>query len=267
MDIWITLVIAIGVGMVGSMLGIGGGVLIIPILTLFFDVPIKTAIGASIVSIIATSAAAGAVYVGYGMTNVRLGMVLEIATTTGALIGGIAAGLVSPEVLQGVFGIVLLYMIFTMRRLPTEEVAEETGLMDAHYIDPLTGEEVAYGVRHLPVGGAAGFASGTLSGLLGIGGGVVNVPIMVLAMRLPLKASIATSNFMIGVTAATSAVVYFARGDVDPSITVMTVLGIMLGALLGPRIGRRIRTSTLKWFFQILLIVFAVQMLWKAFVG
>ncbi len=253
------------VGLLGSMLGIGGGVLIIPLLTMLFGIPIKTAIGASIISVIATSSAAGAVYVGHGMTHTRLGMVLEIATTLGALAGGITAVLISQRYLYGIFGLVLIYVVFSMRGLPRDESrSKPTGLLDTSFIDPLSGGEVVYGVRRLPLGLLASFIAGNISGLLGIGGGIVKVPIMSLVMGLPIKAAIATSNFMIGVTAATSAVIYYGRGYIVPDIAVPTALGVLIGAQLGPRLGSRARSQTLKWIFQLLLAVFAVQMLWKA---
>jgi len=198
--------VALLVGGLGSMLGIGGGVLLIPLLTGVFGVPIKTAIGASIVSVIATSSAAGAVYVGRGLSHTRLSMVLEIATTLGALAGGITAVLLSPNLLAGLFALVLLYVVYSMRRLPKEEgQSAPTGLLDTGYADPATGRTVTYGVRNLPLGMGASFLAGNVSGLLGIGGGIIKVPIMSLLMGMPLRAAIATSNFMIGVTAATSA--------------------------------------------------------------
>ena len=256
------------VGVLGSMLGIGGGVLIIPILTLFLGVPIKTAIGASIISVIAASSGAGAVYVGRGLTHTRLGMVLEVATTLGALAGGITAVLVSPRLLEGLFGLVLIYVVYSLRRLPRAgEEGEPTGLLDTCYVDPFTGREVTYGIRRLPAGMAASFLAGNVSGLLGVGGGIIKVPIMVLVMGMPMKAAIATSNFMIGVTAATSAVVYYARGYIDPQIAVLTALGVLLGAQVGPRLGGRARTRTLKLVFQGVLLLFAVQMLGKAVIG
>jgi uncharacterized membrane protein YfcA len=261
-------VVAFMVGLLGSMLGIGGGVLLIPLLTLFLGVPIKTAIGASIVSVIATSSAAGAVYVGHGLTHTRLAMVLEVATTTGALAGGITAVLISGRVLEAVFGVVLMYVVYSMRHLPREEVATApTGFLDTYYVDPLTGQDVVYGVHRFPQGMAASFVAGNISGLLGIGGGIIKVPIMSLVMGIPLKAAIATSNFMIGVTAATSALIYYGRGYVDPQVAVPTALGILVGAQLGPRLGGRARSVTLKRLFQGLLIVFAAQMLWKAATG
>jgi uncharacterized membrane protein YfcA len=257
--------IAGGIGMLGSMLGIGGGVLIIPLLTLLFGVPIKTAIGASIVSVIATSSAAGAVYVGHGMTHTRLGMVLEIATTMGALAGGITAVLISPRYLYALFGAVLLYVIFSMRSLPKDDGrSTTTGLLDTTFVNPLTNQKVAYGIEHLPAGLGASFLAGNISGLLGIGGGIIKVPIMALVMGMPLKAAIATSNFMIGVTAATSAVIYYGRGYIDPLLAVPTALGVLVGAQVGPRLGGKARNTTLKQIFQVILVAFAVQMIWKA---
>ena len=265
MTLVLIFVIALSVGLLGSMLGIGGGVLIIPLLTWLFGIPIKTAIGASIVSVIATSSAAGAVYVGHGMTHTRLGMTMEIATTLGALAGGLTAVLISARYLYGVFGLVLLYVVYSMRRLPKDEGrSAKTGLLDTSFIDPLNGQEVAYGICRLPAGLGASFLAGNISGLLGIGGGIIKVPIMTLVMSMPLKAAIATSNFMIGVTAATSAVIYYGHGYIVPEYTVPTALGVLIGAQVGPRIGGRARSNTLKLIFQGLLLIFAVQMLWKA---
>ncbi len=254
-------VVALAVGFLGSMLGIGGGVLIIPLLTILFNVPIKTAIGASIISVIATSSAAGAVYVGHGMTHTRLAMLLEIATTLGALAGGITAVLVSPRYLFGLFGLVLLYVVFSMRRMPQDEATNHpTGVLDTRFVDPLSGREITYGVSRLPAGMAASFVAGNISGLLGIGGGIIKVPIMSMVMGMPLKAAIATSNFMIGVTAATSAVIYYGRGYIDPAIAVPTALGVLVGAQVGPRLGGRVRSATLKQIIQLLLLAFAVEM-------
>ncbi len=261
-------VVGLLVGSLGSMLGIGGGVLLIPLLTGLFGVPIKTAIGASIVSVIATSSAAGAVYVGRGLTHTRLSMVMEIATTLGALAGGITAVLISPNALSFMFGAVLLYVVFSMRRLPKEEIAVgPTGLLDTSYTDPMTGEVITYGVHHLPTGMAASFIAGNISGLLGIGGGVIKVPIMTLVMGLPLRAAIGTSNFMIGITAATSAVIYYQHGYIDPSIAIPTALGVLLGAQVGTRVGGRVRSQRLKQIFQVLLLIFALQMFAKALLG
>jgi uncharacterized membrane protein YfcA len=256
------------VGVLGSMLGIGGGVLLIPLLTGFFGVPIKTAIGASIVSVIATSSAAGAAYLGRGLSHTRLAMVLEIATTLGALAGGITAVLVSPNLLEGLFALVLVSVVYSMRQLRAEEHASApTGVLDTSYIDPASGATVTYGVRSLPLGMGTSFLAGNISGLLGIGGGIIKVPIMSLVMGMPLRAAIGTSNFMLGVTAATSAVIYYQRGLLDPTIAIPTALGVLVGAQIGTRIGGKVRSTSLKLIFQGLLLVFAVQMLYRAVAG
>ncbi len=260
--------IGVGAGMLGAMLGIGGGVILIPLLTGLIGLPIKTAIGASIVSVIATSSAAGAVYVGRGLTHTRLSMTLEIATTLGALAGGITAVLINPNLLAGIFGIVLVYVALSLRGIKKDsDRVEETGFLDTSYIDPLTGEPVKYGVHHFPLGMAASFVAGNISGLLGIGGGVIKVPIMSLVMGLPMRAAIATSNFMIGITAATSAIIYYQHGYIDPSIAIPTALGVLLGAQIGSRLGSRVQSHRLKQIFQILLLVFAAQMLFRALTG
>jgi uncharacterized protein len=262
------LLVGLIVGAFGSMLGIGGGVLLIPLLTAFFGVPIKTAIGASIVSVIATSSAAGAVYVGRGLTHSRLAMALEVATTSGALAGGITAMLISPRLLAALFGIILFYVGFSMRSLAQESrKTGHTGLLDISYVDPLSGRIIRYGVRKFGLGLGASFLAGNVSGLLGIGGGIIKVPIMTLVMGVPLRASIATSNFMIGITAATSAIVYYAHGYINPGIAVPSALGVLLGAQIGTRIGGRLRSQRLKQVFQLLLLIFAVQMFIQALRG
>ncbi len=254
------------VGIFGAMLGIGGGVLLIPLLTVFGGVPIKTAISTSILCVIATSSAAGSVYVGRGLTHNRLAMVLEIATTAGALAGGITAAFISPALLAAFFGFILIYVALSLHRLPKDDRRiGPTGLLDTSYIDPLTGNTVTYGVRKLGAGMGASFFAGNVSGLLGIGGGIIKVPIMSVVMGIPLRAAIATSNFMIGVTAATSAVIYYAHGYIDPMIAIPAALGVLPGAQLGTRLGGRMRSQRLKQAFQVLLLVFAVQMFIHAF--
>lgn len=261
-------VVSVIVGGLGSMLGIGGGVLLIPLLTGIFGIPIKTAIGASIVSVIATSSAAGAVYVGRGLAHTRLAMVLEIATTLGALAGGITAILLNANLLAAIFGAALIYVVYSMSRLPKEDQhVELTGLLDMTYIDPFTGQVVSYGVRNLTTGMVASFVAGNISGLLGIGGGIIKVPIMSLTMGVPLRAAIGTSNFMIGITAATSAIIYYQHGYLDPSIAIPTALGVLIGAQIGTRLGGRVRSHRLKQIFQGLLLVFAIQMFYKAVMG
>jgi len=250
------------------MLGIGGGVLLIPLLTGFLGVPIKNAISASILCVIATSSAAGAVYVGRGLTHNRLAMVLEVATTAGALTGGITAVLISPRLLTAFFGVILIYVSYSMRKIPKEDRATgPTGVLDTSYVDPRTGSAVSYGVRNLRLGMGASFLAGNVSGLLGIGGGIIKVPIMSLVMGIPLRAAIATSNFMIGITAATSAIIYYSRGHMDPTVAIPTALGVLAGAQIGTRLGGRLRSQKLKLVFQVLLLAFSVQMFYQALRG
>jgi uncharacterized protein len=264
----VILVIAFMVGALGSMLGIGGGVLIIPLLTGLIGLPIKTAIGASIISVIATSSAASAVYIGRGLTHSRLAMVLEIATTLGAVAGGVTAVFLSSNVLAGIFGAVLLFVSFSMSRgRKGEKPPARTGLLDTSYTDPFSGERVHYGIRNLPGGLSASFLAGNISGLLGIGGGVIKVPVMNLVMGMPLRAAIATSNFAIGITAAVSAVIYYQNGYIDPTIAIPTALGVLIGAQAGSRISGRVRTTWLKQIFRWLLLAFALQMFYQAFTG
>jgi hypothetical protein len=195
-------------------------------------------------------------------------MILEIATTLGALTGGITAILLSPNLLAGIFAAALIYVFFSMRRLPKEDITvAPTGVLDTSFIDPFNEQVVTYGIRNLPLGMGASFVAGNISGLLGIGGGVIKVPIMSLVMGMPLRAAIGTSNFMIGITAATSAVIYYQHGYLNPSIAIPTALGVLLGAQLGTRIGGRVRSHRLKQIFQGLLLVFAVQMFYQAVVG
>lgn len=265
---WLIGLIGLLVGGLGSMLGIGGGVLLIPLLTNVLGLPIKTAIGASIVSVIATSSAAGSVYVGKGMSHTRLAMVMEIATTLGALAGGITAILLSPNLLSGIFGAVLLYVAYSMGRGQAgSAAAATTGMLDTSYVDPISNKVVRYGVKRLPYGLGASFLAGNVSGLLGIGGGVIKVPVMSLIMGMPMRAAIATSNFMIGITAATSAVIYYQRGFVDPRVAIPTALGVLLGAQIGSRLGGRLRSNTLRNVFRVVLFLFALLMFYKAVTG
>ena len=260
--------ISVIIGVLGSMLGIGGGVFLIPMLTGIVGLPIKTAIGASIVSVIATSTAAGAVYIGHGITHSRLAMVLEIATTLGALAGGFTAVLISPNILSAIFGAVLLYVAYSMGMgFKTKAQPSDNGILVTSYQDPLSGETVTYGAHNLPAGMLASFLAGNISGLLGIGGGVIKVPVMNLIMRIPLRAAIATSNFMIGITAATSAIIYYQHGYIDLAVTIPTAFGILIGAQAGSRLGGKIRSDNLKKIFSVLLVIFAIIMFGKALTG
>ncbi len=258
------LLIAVFAGFIGSMLGVGGGIVMVPVLTLAFDVPVKTAIATSIVCVIATSSMAQTAFVARGMTNLRLGMLLEVATVTGAVAGGITAVLIDARLLQVCFAAVLVYVAWQMNRRGDEAAPAHTGVLEATFADQATGREVGYGVSHLKLGFGLSLIAGNVSGLLGVGGGAFKVPIMNLLMGVPLKATIATSNLMIGVTAATGAAIFYGRGFLDPRYAVPAALGILVGARLGPRAAMRLNARTLARVFQVVLLVFAVAMALKA---
>lgn len=265
--IWFA-IIGIVVGALGSMLGIGGGVLLIPLLTGVFGLPIKTAIGASTICVIASSTAASSVYVGKGLAHTRLAMVLEIATTLGALAGGITAVLLAPRLLSALFAVVLLYVFYTFTRNQNQEMnPAPTGLLDTTYIDPLSKKSVHYGVKNMRAGMAASFLAGNVAGLLGIGGGIVKVPVMAMIMAIPMRAAVATSNFTIGITAATSGIIHYQNGNIDPMVAVPTALGILVGAQIGSRLGSRLPGQRLRQIFRWVILIFAIQMVVKAVTG
>jgi uncharacterized membrane protein YfcA len=261
-------------GVAGSILGLGGGIIVIPVLTLLLGVDIRYAIGASIVSVIATSSGAAAAYVREHLANMRVAMFLEMGTTTGALTGAFLAGILSGRWLYIVFAVVLGYSAVAMFRkrhggqadVPADWVADRLR-MHGEYFDEQAGEVVAYRVTHTFVGLALMYVAGVVSGLLGIGSGSLKVPAMDLAMRLPIKVSSATSNFMIGVTAAASAGVYFARGDIDPFIAAPVAAGVLVGATAGSRVLGRLKNSWIRKAFVVVLAWICVQMMWKGVRG
>jgi uncharacterized membrane protein YfcA len=265
--------VSIGAGLFGALLGLGGGVILVPVLTLVLGIDIHYAIGASIVSVIATSSGAAAAYLRDGVTNIRVGMFLEIATTTGAIVGALIAGYIGGAGLFIVFGVVLTYSAYAMFRrrdaeLPTGvemgPLANFLHLGSAYY-DSALNRLVEYNVRGARYGLPLMFVAGAVSGLLGIGSGVLKVPAMDLAMKLPLKVSTATSNFMIGVTAAASAGVYFIRGDVNPFIAAPVAMGVLIGATVGTRLMMRTRSTQIRRVFVVVLVFVALQMLVKGF--
>ncbi len=258
------LLVAVVAGFFGSMLGVGGGIIMVPMLTLAFGVPVKTAIATSIVCVIATSSMAQTAFVARGMTNLRLGMLLEVATSVGAVAGGVTAVLIDARVLQFAFAAVLVYVAWQMNRRGGDVEPVPTGVLDTTFRDPASGRDVVYGVRRLRLGFGLSLVAGNVSGLLGVGGGAFKVPIMNLLMGVPLKVTIATSNLMIGVTAATGAVIFYGRGYMDPKYAVPAALGILAGARLGPRLAMRLQARTLVIVFQVVLLVFAVTMALKA---
>ncbi|HTO89680.1 MAG TPA: sulfite exporter TauE/SafE family protein [Candidatus Sulfotelmatobacter sp.] len=262
--------ISLGAGFLGSLVGIGGGIIVVPALTLIFGFDIRHAIGASIVSVIATSSGAAAGYVRERMTNLRAAMLLELGTTIGAVCGALLAGVLHGRWLYLLFGLMLLGSGFAMLKrlrdhaehVPPSRWADALRLHSS-YFDERLGREVYYRVARAPLGLLLMLIAGLLSGLLGIGSGVLKVPAMDLAMGLPLKVSSATSNLMIGVTAAASAAIYFTRGDINPFIAGPVAIGIVLGAAIGARFLSRASHAWLRILFVAVLAVVALQMIGK----
>jgi uncharacterized membrane protein YfcA len=259
-------------GFLGALTGLGGGVVIVPLLALVFGVDIRYAIGASLVSVIATSSGAAAAYVKEGFSNIRVGMFLEMATTLGAFLGAAIAGLLPTGAIAVIFGAVLMYSAYLSAQPPSEQAAEEvpdpiaTRLeLDGAY--PTSHGIKAYHVHAVPMGFSLMLVAGTLSGLLGIGSGAVKVLAMDRAMRIPFKVSTTTSNFMIGVTAAASAGVYLSRGYIDPGLAMPVMLGVLAGSILGSRMLVTARTRSLRWIFAAVILVLGIEMIYNGFTG
>lgn len=253
-------------GFLGALTGLGGGVVIVPLLTIGLGVDIRYAVGASLVSVIATSSGAAAAYVREGFTNMRVGMLLEIATTLGALAGAALAAVLAPTLIAVIFGLVLLHSAWTSLRPPA-------GLPSSLGPDPLAARlrldgsypsaegPLHYHVRNVPAGAALMALAGILSGLLGIGSGAVKVLAMDRAMRLPFKVSTTTSNFMIGVTAAAGAGVYLARGYIDPGLAMPVMLGVLAGSLLGARVLTSASSRHLRVVFAVVIAALGAEMI------
>jgi uncharacterized membrane protein YfcA len=261
--------ISLAAGIIGALAGVGGGILIVPALTLVFGIDLRVAIGASIVSVIATSSGAAAAYVRDRLTNLRIGMLLEVATTSGAVAGALLAGILAPQVLYVLFGLVLLLSAGQQALRLSEELppahppsplATRLGLAST-YPDARLRQEVPYAARRIPLGFVLMAVAGIVSGLLGIGSGALKVLAMDGAMRLPLKVSSTTSNFMIGVTAAASAGIYLGRGDVDATVTAPVALGVLAGATLGARALVQLSNRQVRLVFIPVLVVVAAEMI------
>jgi uncharacterized membrane protein YfcA/uncharacterized membrane protein len=256
-------------GMLGSLVGLGGGVLIVPLLTLAFGLPIPLAIGASIISVIATSSGAAIAYVRDHLTNIRVGMFLELGTTIGAISGAFLASLLAPNLLSVIFGAVLFIsaapLVFKMGEELPVGVKEDRWARWLHlsssYPDHRLGRDISYQVTRTPFGLAMMYIAGLISGLLGIGSGAFKVLALDTLMRLPLKVSTTTSNFMIGVTAAASAGIYFSRGDILPLIAAPVALGVLIGALVGARLLVHLSNKTLRLIFLPVIVLAALEMI------
>jgi hypothetical protein len=260
-------------GFLGSLTGLGGGVVVVPLLTLVFGADIRYAIGASLVSVIATSSGAAAAYVKEGFTNLRIGMLLEVATTVGALVGATLVSVISGNVIAVIFGVVLLQSAYLASR-PRSDRATESLAPDRLATDlkldstfPTEHWEVRYHVYHVPGGFALMWVAGVLSGLLGIGSGAVKVLAMDQVMLMPFKVSTATSNFMIGVTAAASAGIFLHRGYVVPGLAMPVMLGVLAGSMVGARLLFRIPTRRLRLLFAVVIVALALEMIYHGLAG
>ena len=267
--IWVISALA---GFLGALTGLGGGVVVVPALTLLLGINIKYAIGASLVSVIATSSGAAAAYVKEGFSNIRIGMFLEIATTVGAVLGAYLAAHSSTHVIAIIFGLALIQSAWeSFHAAPEASTPIESDKwgkklrMGGDY--PSGGARQQYGVRNVPAGAGLMFGAGALSGLLGIGSGAVKVIAMDRAMKIPFKVSTTTSNFMIGVTAAASAGVYLSRGYIDPRVAMPVMLGVLAGAYLGTKVLVRARVRTLRIVFAVVIFVLAIEMIVNGFTG
>jgi uncharacterized membrane protein YfcA len=271
-------------GVFGSLLGLGGGILIVPLLTLAFGLPLREAVGVSLICVIMTSGASAAVYLERHVANLRLGMALELFTAAGAVVGGAIAFLIDERYLAGLFAVLLLYVAWSMlraataapgerrRQVPPEPLGaapDEDGVpadpaveAGGSFVEQLSGP--GYTIRHLRAGATLGVAAGISSALLGIGGGLIKVPVMHLVMGTPLRVATATSNLMIGITASASAIVYLLRGGIDPYAAGPTAVGVFIGAAIGSRSADRIDLGILRWLFVAVLLYTAFEMARRA---
>lgn len=278
----LTLVLAaggFGAGAFGALLGLGGGVLVVPMLALGFGLPLREAVGISLLSVIATSSAGAATYLRRGTANLRLGLTLEVVTVAGAIVGGLVAFAVDERLIAAAFGIMLVYVAFTMarRRSPRSGQGDEAATIEPGPVLPETDEARSdpagiaaavsrpeYQVRNVPAGVALGGLAGVISALLGVGGGIVLVPTMHLAMGVPLRAAASTSNLIIGVTASASAALYVLRDSIDPLVAAPVLVGTFLGATAAARLAHHVPLAVLRWVFVVVLLYVAFQMLARA---
>jgi uncharacterized protein len=267
--IWIC---SMAAGLLGALTGLGGGVVIVPVLALLFKINIRYAVGASLVSVIATSSGAAAAYVREGFSNIRIGMFLEIATTLGAVSGALLVARVSTTLIAIIFGLMLVFSAYLSarphggRRPPGEAdpLALRLGMAGSY---PEVGGPRSYCARRVPFGFGVSYLAGVMSGLLGIGGGAVKVLAMDQVMRIPFKASTATSNFMIGVTAAASAAIYFRRGYIDPGLAMPVMLGVLAGSMAGARMMPGAPPRRLRLLFSAVILLLAVEMIYNGLTG
>ncbi len=253
-------------GIVGALLGLGGGVFLVPFMVLVLQFPMRQAVAISLVTVIATSSVVTSIRMGRSLVNFRLGMLLEVATTAGGLAGGVIAIMLSQHTLQRMFGVMTIVSAVAMLgRLKKRNVivAEDadTGRLGGRYHEAESGGVVSYRVKRVPVAMAVSLAAGSLSSLLGVGGGILKVPALNAWCGVPMRAAAATSAFMIGVTAASGVVIYFGRGDIVPWMAAATVLGVLAGSRAGFMVGERAKAKWLKLLLAAILVVVGVLML------
>ena len=273
MELFLILLILVSViaGIIGSLFGIGGGIVIIPVLILLFHVSVKEAIGASIISVIVTSSAAASVYIKSDIVNFKLGMLLEIFTVLGAITGALLLGVFNPKILLIIFSVVLTissFLIFLKKNNNNKHYQEDHISkyfdLDSKYYDESDNKVIEYHPAHIPYGFISMYIAGLISGLLGIGSGVFKVTSFDSIMKIPMKVSTTTSNFMIGVTACASAFIYLVRGYINPYISIPVAVGIFLGAMIGTKILYKQHDTTLKNIFFVILIAIALEMFFRA---
>ena len=263
------------IGVLGSVMGVGGGIFIVPALVLALGIPIHQAIAVSLVAIVATSSAVASVNIERGLANMRLGVTLEVTTALGSIVGALVSGLLAPNIVQFLFSITLFPVAFSMfikgRRVlkhgdtlrgPAGMAAETPGgVFDSEFFDPAINSRTAYRIKNIAPASFLSFFAGGLSGLLGLGGGIIQVPVMNLLCGMPIKAAAATSNFLIGVSAAASAFIYFRKGYLIPELAAVIVIGVLLGSFTGIYILYKTRSEKIQIAFSALVLVVAVMML------
>lgn len=261
--------VSVFAGVFGALLGLGGGIILVPALITIFNVPRQVAVAASVVSVIATSSAAAIAYVRDHYTDMRLGLRLEVSTSLGAIVGAALAGRLSDELVAGMFAVLLVYAAISIVRKPPErsDLADvpptESALVGSYY-DTRLNRDVTYTVRRMPEGLCAGFFAGNLSAILGVGGGIVKVPVMVTRMGVPMKVATATSNFMIGVTALATAIPYYVSGHINPCMAGPCALGVLVGARTGAKLAQKLRSRYLRVVFAGVLLYTAWTMAVRA---
>lgn len=262
----VAFLVSVGAGGFGSMVGIGGGLVIVPLLSVLLGYDVKLAIAASLIGVIATSLSASPRYIRSGLVDRRLGLLLLVAAALGGLAGGLTAGLLDGETLSLLFALLLtgvaVRMLWQIRHpstpLPPDD---DVGVgFASSFVEPTTGEEVHYQARRIVPGTLVSFAAGNISGLLGVGGGVINVPTMNVLMHVPIRVATTTSTYMLAATAAASATVYTVSGQVDPLLAAPVALGVIVGARIGARLSMRLSQNVLRAAFVVVAVVFAVSM-------